>query len=198
MPLLQTVFVHSTRISDDFYSGIPNISHPQWTPEGGFEPAIENYTYPHRTYLAGELNQFAYVMRLFEEDIDYLCRSPFQGHKLFLHPPHEVPNFSRHFQNIRIAPDEDMSVLVTPHTVITSEGLRGYNPVRRQCYYNSERSLQFFNFYTQSNCELECLANFTLQYCGCVPFSMPRKYILVEQIISLVSESTFILCNIRR
>lgn len=29
--------------------------------------------------------------------------------------------------------------------------------------------------YTQVNCELECLTNFTLTKCGCVKFSMPRN-----------------------
>lgn len=28
--------------------------------------------------------------------------------------------------------------------------------------------------YTQQNCYLECIANFSLQVCGCVKFSMPR------------------------
>lgn len=28
--------------------------------------------------------------------------------------------------------------------------------------------------YTQQNCYLECIANFTLKHCGCVKFSMPR------------------------
>lgn len=56
----------------------------------------------------------------------------------------------------------------------TSEGLAKYPPNRRQCYFNNERSLQFFRVYTQNNCELECFANLTLKMCGCVKFSMPR------------------------
>lgn len=28
--------------------------------------------------------------------------------------------------------------------------------------------------YTQQNCYLECIANFTVEFCGCVKFSMPR------------------------
>lgn len=44
----------------------------------------------------------------------------------------------------------------------------------RQCFFNDERYLRYFKVYTQQNCELECLANFTLATCGCVKFSMPR------------------------
>lgn len=63
---------------------------------------------------------------------------------------------------------------VKPNMITTSDGLLEYAPERRQCYFNNERSLQFFKVYTQSNCELECLANFTLARCNCVKFSMPR------------------------
>lgn len=45
---------------------------------------------------------------------------------------------------------------------------------RRQCFFNSERKLRYLRTYTQRNCELECLANFTLAVCGCVRFSMPH------------------------
>lgn len=45
---------------------------------------------------------------------------------------------------------------------------------RRQCFFNSERTLHYLKTYTQRNCQLECLANFTLAKCGCVKFSMPH------------------------
>lgn len=67
-----------------------------------------------------------------------------------------------------------MVVSVKPNMITTSEGLADYAPERRQCYFNDERYLKFFKVYTQSNCELECLANFTLNRCNCVKFSMPR------------------------
>lgn len=63
---------------------------------------------------------------------------------------------------------------VKPNMITTSSGLADYAPERRQCYFNDERQLKFFKVYTQSNCELECLANYTLKACGCVKFSMPR------------------------
>lgn len=48
------------------------------------------------------------------------------------------------------------------------------NHKRRGCYFNSERQLQFFKIYTETNCWLECLTNFTLFYCGCTFYYMPR------------------------
>lgn len=58
--------------------------------------------------------------------------------------------------------------------ITTSDGLKHYLPNRRQCFFNKERFLRYFKVYTQQNCELECLANYTMQQCGCVKFSMPR------------------------
>lgn len=44
---------------------------------------------------------------------------------------------------------------------------------RRNCYFENERYLRYFRAYNQFNCELECWANVSLKYCGCVKFSMP-------------------------
>lgn len=51
------------------------------------------------------------------------------------------------------------------------------NYQRRQCFFEKERILKFFNVYTQPNCELECLANYTVDLCGCAKFSMPSNKI---------------------
>lgn len=45
---------------------------------------------------------------------------------------------------------------------------------QRMCYAYNERQLRFFKSYTILNCNLECLANSTLEMCGCVGFPMLR------------------------
>lgn len=57
----------------------------------------------------------------------------------------------------------------------TSESLKNYPPDRRKCFFPGEKHLYYFKIYTQQNCEVECLANFTYQKCGCVDFHMPSK-----------------------
>lgn len=64
---------------------------------------------------------------------------------------------------------------IRPNMFTTDEKLIEYHYNERQCFFNSERALQFFRHYNQRNCELECLANFTESECGCVPFFMPSK-----------------------
>lgn len=108
-----------------------------------------------------------------------MCRGPVQGFKILLHTPGEVPQVSKHYFRVPLL--QEVLVSVKPNMITTSEGLMSYEPNRRQCYFNSERQLRFFKVYTQRNCELECLSNFTRIECGCVKFSMPSK-IFLEQI----------------
>lgn len=41
--------------------------------------------------------------------------------------------------------------------------LKFHSIKRRKCYFKGEKVLKFFNTYTKGNCEVECLANFTLK-----------------------------------
>lgn len=103
-----------------------------------------------------------------------MCRGPVLGYKVLFHSPGDIPQIASHY--IRIPLGKETIVTVDPQVVRTAESLRKYTPNTRGCYYNSERRLQFFNEYTQRNCETECLANFMLHKCGCVRYYMPRKY----------------------
>ena len=107
-----------------------------------------------------------------KNDTDYACRGPSQGFKVLLHSPSEFPQVSN--QYFRVPFGQEINVVVKPQMITTSDELKDYKPDQRQCYFNNERYLKFFNVYTQKNCELECLANYTLQQCSCVKFSMPR------------------------
>lgn len=74
----------------------------------------------------------------------------------------------------RLNNEDDIAFTFTPNVMYTSEKLRNASPMRRSCFFDNERYLRFFNSYNQANCAAECIANLTLQKCGCVKFSMPR------------------------
>jgi acid-sensing ion channel, other len=95
---------------------------------------------------------------------------------MMLHVPNQAPQVSKNFY--KIAPKKDIMIGVKPKLITTSKGLRHYLPDKRQCYFNNERKLQLYSVYTQGNCELECLANYTLERCGCLKFSMPSIYLI--------------------
>ncbi|XP_017081775.2 pickpocket protein 28 [Drosophila eugracilis] len=161
------------------HSGEPlemeNISsqHPPWTLETGYAHGSDVETFPARVLSAGARSGIFLVLQSFKQEVDYACRGPVQGFKVLLHAPDDVPQVSKQF--VRIPMGKEVLIAVKPNMITMSSGIAEYHPIRRQCFLSHERSLRFFKVYTESNCQLECLANFTLTKCGCVKFSMPRN-----------------------
>jgi amiloride-sensitive sodium channel len=142
-----------------------------WSLEKGYMNS-EKSSYPYRTSTPGLDFSLDFHLMLNESDFDYTCRDAGQGFKVVLHSPADFPVVSKSF--FRVPMDQEVLVSVRPNLVTTSAGLRRHSPNVRRCYFDGERKLKFFKVYTQSNCELECLSDFTFKQCGCVKFSMPR------------------------
>lgn len=140
---------------------------------GSRSPPIDTFAQPYRVFGAGKRAGLFMMMSLDTDDIDHLCQNV-QGHQMLMHAPDETPQMTNNFYQI----SKDMNVLVAikPRVMTTSPRLRNYAPHRRQCYFETERHLQFYSNYRQRNCQLECLTNYTLETCGCVKFSMPRGF----------------------
>lgn len=129
--------------------------------------------YPYRVLDSGIGSGLSAILGSHVKNFDYVCRGPTQGYKLVLHSPVEAPQVSKHF--FRVPVKQEVLVSIKPNMIITSRNLQGYEPSLKQCFSTSERQLRFFKVYTQRNCELECLSNFTKSECGCVKFSYPSK-----------------------
>ncbi|KAJ3664694.1 hypothetical protein Zmor_000244 [Zophobas morio] len=89
-----------------------------------------------------------------------------------LHHPGEIPNPQ---DIIPIEIQRDYLIFIKPEIIIASEHLKTYSPYRKKCFFSDERYLKFYKFYTQTNCKLECRANYTLRNCGCVPQELPHN-----------------------
>lgn len=76
---------------------------------------------------------------------------------------------------LRVDCDKKIMVSVTPKQIKMTEAVINMDFDKRECYLPYERELKYFNFYTVSNCLLECLTNITLKSCGCVLYYMPSK-----------------------
>lgn len=150
-----------------------NNSYSSWTLETGYDAASDVETYPARVLSAGARSGIFMALQSFKQEVDYACRGPVQGFKVLLHAPDDVPQVSK--QYTRIPMGREVLIAVKPNMITTSAGIAEYHPLRRTCFLSDERLLRFFRVYSESNCELECLANFTLSKCGCVKFSMPRS-----------------------
>ncbi|XP_031352524.1 pickpocket protein 28-like isoform X4 [Photinus pyralis] len=143
----------------------------QWSLDGGYP--TDNYTdsYPRRTFLSGiQGGLLIDAMYSNTSHLDYLCDQSLQGYKVALHHPCEIPNMDKHF---RLPLDQAVFVSVKPVMITISEDLLHYKPEDRKCYLGHEKYLHFYKHYTQENCLRECLANYTIQECGCVGFNMP-------------------------
>ncbi|XP_052756940.1 pickpocket protein 28-like [Galleria mellonella] len=143
-----------------------------WSLEDGYDPMTPIETYPHRGSGYGAKAGLTFLMKSKAIDLDYLCRGPVQGFKILLHNPAELPRLSQ--QYFRSPLSQEVVVAIKPNMMTTSSGLKPYEPVRRQCYFPSERYLRYFKVYTQSNCEMECISNYTYSRCGCVHFGVPH------------------------
>ncbi|KAH8397834.1 hypothetical protein KR222_003544 [Zaprionus bogoriensis] len=144
-----------------------------WTLETGYEASSDVETYPARVLSAGARSAIFMALQSFKQEVDYACRGPVQGFKVLLHAPDDVPQVSKQF--VRIPMGREVLIAVKPNMITTSAGIAEYHPQRRRCFLSDERLLRFFKIYSESNCQLECLSNFTLSKCGCVKFSMPRS-----------------------
>lgn len=174
------IFPQYNRMAPEMMSVIDNEYATSWNLQSGYSNNGGNVseTYPYRVFGAGARVGLFTLLRLYEQDLEYICRGPVQGFKILLHTPGEIPQVSRHYFRVPLL--QEVLVSVKPNMITTSKGLRHYEPNRRQCYFDMERQLRFFKVYTQRNCELECLSNFTRDQCGCVKFSLPRKLIIFK------------------
>lgn len=152
----------------------PNVSN--WDLETGYDTTTKDDSYPIRVFSAQKHSALSFNLRSFEEDVEFVCRTLVPGYKLFLHTPGDILKATD--VSIRIPFSEEIEISIKPKLTTTSDGLRKYLPKQRNCFFDSERQLHFFKFYSQSNCKAECLANYTLKICGCVKFNMPSNTML--------------------
>lgn len=151
--------------------GNPHKRH--WSMKMGYTPNVdENEVYPHRVFDAGFQYALETLTGILLDRSYQFCRYFAPGFLLSLHMPNELPRFSHQF--IYVPYEEDFYISVIPKVIRTSGDVRAYSPQIRGCYFRSERKLRFFKAYSQQMCELECVANFTLEMCNCVRFFMPR------------------------
>ncbi|XP_065361239.1 pickpocket protein 28 [Calliphora vicina] len=166
------VFTAEGLIEDFVFDAEPR-NRTDWNVEDGYTLNSETETYPHRVLGPGSKAGLDLLLSGIVEDFDNLCRGPVQGFKILLNTPGEVAQVSK--QYFRIPFGQEVLIAIKPKIITTSDGLKHYEPSRRQCYFQHERDLIYFQTYTQNNCELECLSNFTMYKCGCVKYSMPRN-----------------------
>ncbi|KXJ80275.1 hypothetical protein RP20_CCG025753 [Aedes albopictus] len=146
-----------------------------WYPEKGYLKADTIDMVPYRGLGSGRYAACNLILTGHKKDLSSACEDSLnRGHKILLHSPVDYPQMI----NSVVIPFEHVTqIAVKPLVVKTSPNpkLRSYPPETRQCFFDGERYLKYFLIYTQNNCEIECLSNYTYERCQCVRFSMMRS-----------------------
>lgn len=141
----------------------------QWDLQEGFY-SKEPYIYPFRISGSGENGGLS--LEIWRSVWEVRNSSNYnKGFKLVVHLPSEIPRFDNQYYRL---PLEKSATLILHPSMLVTEGLTNHNHQIRQCFIDGEKKLRFFKTYTKSNCQLECIANYTRERCGCVHYAMPR------------------------
>ncbi|XP_044256790.1 uncharacterized protein LOC123006401 [Tribolium madens] len=166
----ERIFTNHVVQHDDFYQVLNDSKN--FNTDSGYDPESGINTYPRRALMSGALNSLDVYLKTNSNDTDYICSAFMQGFRILIHNPWDVPRLTQNY--FRVPIDKIVTAAINPELILTSEAVQKFSPETRQCYLSNERSLRHFKVYTQSNCLLECLTNYTLQKCGCVNYFMPR------------------------
>ena len=133
-----------------------------WNIDNGYKNNKYN-NYPHRANSGGSVG-LNVVLKQKRSDLDYICRGPVQGFKVHIHRNDEPPAMSTDY--FRVGMNEETIIAIKTEVLNEIED--------NECYDTNDHDLEFFDQYSQSKCELECLAKFMKQECNCVKFSLPH------------------------
>ncbi|XP_046675367.1 pickpocket protein 28-like [Homalodisca vitripennis] len=143
-----------------------------WSPDRGFRNKEATNGPPWRTPGGGYGQDAIFLLNLNSQDFDEACFFGGHGFLVILHSPAELPTLSH--PSTYVHADHLSQIKVIPEIKTTDEELRRWDPKLRGCFFEDERPLKYFQFYTEKNCDLECESNASLSLCGCVPFFHPR------------------------
>lgn len=162
------------RVIHELLTVSKNPSAIHWNMEDGYNlSADRSEIYPHRMFGYDFSDTLFVVVKSFNDESNKHCSKFAQGFLFALHPPDELARVPRDF--IQIPMGQSIYISIRPNMITTSNGLRRYSPRERGCLFKAERQLRFFKSYSQRNCELECLTNYTESACDCVQFWMPSE-----------------------
>ncbi|CAH1634777.1 unnamed protein product [Spodoptera littoralis] len=129
---------------------------------------------PLRVMASGEANGLGVELFLNNTEHQYACEGKSLGFTILISSPTDHVYTST---VLRLPMDRMTTIEVTPLTYKTDFSLRALSPYRRQCFFQNEKRLQYYEFYTDSNCKHDLLVQEARKKCNCVLFNWPRKFI---------------------
>ena len=91
----------------------------------------------------------------------------FKAFKVFVGDAHEFSNMEDYGLSVETGHEHYLSVSTI--MLRASPEIRTIHPKKRNCYFPDEGNLELYNFYTYSNCLLECSMKKAESLLGCLP-----------------------------
>lgn len=102
-----------------------------------------------------------------------------------MHDSSELPTQTHNY--LRVPLNQAVFAALSPEVISTKKNLESYSADLRQCYFDEEKDLSHFRYYSRSNCEVECLGYLMENILGCLDFYLPRKF--NENVIMQLAEN---------
>lgn len=151
----------------------PSVSNWEW--DNGYLGQSNENEYPVRVANSGPSSGLEVSLLAHKQDHTSLCTQSDEDFVVNLSTPGETSQVNQFDFEVPISTNSLLSI--EPKLTITSDVLSSFTPKQRGCFYDVERRLTYFKFYSANNCVMECLSNYTAMQCGCVLFNMPRMYL---------------------
>ena len=90
---------------------------------------------------------------------------------VFIGQPEEFPMMLE--KSLQLQPGREHFIDLSAKVVSTND-VKDIDPEARECYFNDEGDLDFYEKYTYSNCRLECAIKKSEAMYHCVPWHLPR------------------------
>ncbi|KAM3965950.1 pickpocket protein 28 [Aphomia sociella] len=129
---------------------------------------------PFRVMVAGEAYGLGVELFLNNSEHQFACDGNSLGFTVLIRSPADHAYAST---VLRLPMDKMTTIEVSPITYKTDTALRSLDPELRQCYFQNERKLEHFHFYTASNCKFDIILQEAKLQCNCSLYNWPRKNI---------------------
>ncbi|CAH0591603.1 unnamed protein product [Chrysodeixis includens] len=129
---------------------------------------------PLRVMASGESNGLGVELFLNNSEHQFACEGNSLGFTILIASPTDHVYTST---VLRLPMDRMTTIEVTPLTYKTDSSLRALSPYKRQCFFQNEKRLQYYEFYTDSNCKHDLWVQEARNKCSCVLFHWPRQFI---------------------
>ena len=97
----------------------------------------------------------------------------FRAFRVYIGQPTEFPGLQK--RSLVIEPGREHFIDLRSQVFSSSDGIKQLEPEKRNCFFSTEGSLEFYEEYTFTNCILECGIKAAENITGCIPWYLPHS-----------------------